>query len=204
MNTHIPLETLSNWLEDEHSGNHSPQHLLTGLHIHHCPTCTQRLEALQRLERVTNDLVTEEENKQASDSSWLDTMLSNLVLETKAGRSIPLTAHHELDTLTQTEGSVIAAIRRAGESLPGALVSRCRLDGDVEAPRAPINVEITASVREGSSVADITRELRERVRKELERISELNVEQINITVEDMHSFDIEQATKNLKDSPHAP
>ncbi len=204
MNTHIPLETLSNWLEDEHSGNHSPQHLLTGRHIHHCPTCTQRLEALQRLERITNELVAEEENQQLSDNSWLDNMLSNLLLETRAGRSIPLTAHHELDTLTQTEGSVIAAIRRAGESLDGALVSRCRLDGDVESPRAPIDVELVVSVQEGSAAAEITEQLRQRVAQELERISELNVEHINITVEDVHSFDIERATKNLKDNPHAP
>lgn len=192
---HLPLEDLSNWLDDEHSGNHDAKHQRAGQHIEQCPTCTQRLEALQRLETATRDLVEVDEKDQHADAGWLDALLKNLVLETKAGRAIPLTGEHPLDTLTVTEGAVLAAVRRAGESVDGVLVGKTRLVGEVEEPGAPVTVTVNASVRQQVIIPEVAGLLRERVLDELSRVSELNVVAVDLTVEDLHSPATEQAAK---------
>lgn len=199
---HLPLEDLSNWLEDEHSSDTSAKHLNAGQHIEHCPTCTQRLEALQRLENATQDLIEADQKNQSADAGWLDNLLANLFLETRAGRALPVSSNHPLDTLMLSEGAVLAAVRRAGESVDGVLVGKVRLTGDVEVAGAPVTLTLNVSIRHHSVIPELAEQLRERVLAELARLSELNVVAVDISVEDIHSPNTEYAAKH-EDFPHA-
>ncbi|MBM7051725.1 MULTISPECIES: Asp23/Gls24 family envelope stress response protein [unclassified Rothia (in: high G+C Gram-positive bacteria)] len=199
---HIPLEDLSIWLDDEHSGIAGAEHQRRGKHIENCPTCTQRFEALQRLERATQELIDEDENTQTAHVGWVETLLENLILETKAGRAIPLTGDHPLDTLSVTEGAILSATRRAGESVSGVLVGKVRLHGDIETPDAEITLEMNISVRQNTAVPDAAQQVRARVLEEIDRTSELNLVAVDITVEDVHSPATELNAKP-EEPPHA-
>lgn len=44
-------------------------------------------------------------------------------------------------------------VRSAGDAIPGVLIGRCRLDGDVTVPGSPIRIEAEVSVPYGRPLA---------------------------------------------------
>lgn len=154
-------------------------------HIEHCPQCRARLKGLRSLASAASFLQHDDVQDAANDSaSWLDGMLSNLRLETRAGRSIPL-AGGPLDSLTQTEGSVLALIRAVGDSLGGMLIGRCQLMGDVTLPDAPIEVNVNVSARYGLPMPELAETLRRTVKGRLLAETELNVVAVNVSFTDV-------------------
>ncbi|MDO4252925.1 MAG: hypothetical protein Q4C74_06790 [Rothia sp. (in: high G+C Gram-positive bacteria)] len=184
----IPLETLSDWLEEDHSQAGSAAQQQLSEHIDSCPICTQRVVALRKLEQATAELEQADLEEQQAQSGWLDKILSNIVLETKAGRSIPISSDESTDWLAQTEGSVLAAIRQAADQLGHILIGRCRLLGDIEQAGAPVQIDVTASVECGVVIAQATARLRQLILAEVARVSELNLTAVNITVEDIYEL----------------
>ncbi|WP_054009512.1 Asp23/Gls24 family envelope stress response protein [Arthrobacter sp. ERGS1:01] len=156
-------------------------------HIDHCPQCQARLAGLRSLHAAALDLMDDDVAAAgADDSGWLDGMLANLRLETRAGRSIPLSGDPG-DVLTETEGAVIALVRNVGDALGGVLIGRCRLDGEVGVPGAPVDVNINVSARYGYPLPAMAGELREAVRAELEVHTELNIAAVNVAFTDMRA-----------------
>ncbi|MGG5173190.1 Asp23/Gls24 family envelope stress response protein [Pseudarthrobacter sp. J1738] len=182
----VTLEQLSEHLQtDAPSTTGSPAAGLES-HIRQCPQCRHRVAALQQLNGFTKELITHEtEEAGGPDTSWLEEMLSNLNLETKAGRSIPLASSRESDALSQTEGSVIALIRSAGDAVAGIAIGRCRLVGDVTVLGELITINITVTAIWGHTITETTRSLRSAVAQALATHTELNIEGINITVNDI-------------------
>lgn len=171
------LEDLSDYLETGRSPDAD--------HIDHCPQCQARLNGLRSLSAAAQELRDDDVDKAANDSSgWLESMLVNLRLETRAGRSIPI-GGDSLDDLTQTEGSVLALVRSVGDSLGGMLIGRCRLEGDVGEPGAKVQVSINVSVRYGESIPGLAARLREAVLRRLLAETELNITGVNISVTDI-------------------
>ncbi|MFW0107652.1 Asp23/Gls24 family envelope stress response protein [Rothia sp. P6271] len=194
----IPLSVLSDWLDDEHENNETVAHRKTTEHIDQCPVCTQRVKALRKLGTLTAELSEHDLKEQNKDTSWIDTLLNNIALETKAGRSIPLRSDNEFDRLTQTEGSVISAIRSAADELEDVVIGKCHLDGDVTVIDSPITVNVTASIRFGTVIDNAAEELRTLILKEIERISELNVQMVNVTIQDIFDAAQTQHTRQKK------
>ncbi|MHA7271354.1 Asp23/Gls24 family envelope stress response protein [Arthrobacter sp. HLT1-20] len=154
-------------------------------HIDHCPQCQARLAGLRSLNAAAMALLDDDVAVAAAeDSGWLDGILANLQLETRAGRSIPL-AGGELEDLSETEGSVIAMVRAVGDSLGGVLIGRCRLEGDVSIPGAPVEVNINVSARYGYQLPWLAQELRDAVWAQLLVETELNVAAVNVAFTDM-------------------
>lgn len=154
-------------------------------HIDHCPQCQARLVGLRSLSAAARELLDEDlTTTTADDSRWLDGILANLRLETRAGRSIPLTGD-EGDVLTETEGAVIALVRSVGDALGGVLIGRCRLEGEVEVAGAPVEVKINVSARYGYPLPTLAEELRAAVFAGLLVQTELNVTAVHVAFTDM-------------------
>lgn len=176
------IEALSDYLD---SGT-SPD----AEHIDHCPQCQAYLAGLRGLSAAALLMMDDDvASAAADDTGWLDGIMANLRLETRAGRSIPLSADGadggELDELSETEGAVIALIRTVGDSLGGVLIGRCQLEGDVSVAGAPIDVKINVSARYGYPLPSLAQTLRDAVFAELLVETELNVKAIHVAFTDM-------------------
>lgn len=154
-------------------------------HIDHCPQCQARLAGLRSLNVAALELLDDDvASASAEDTGWLDSILANLKLETRAGRSIPLEGG-DLEDFSETEGSVIAMVRAVGDTLGGVLIGRCRLEGDVSVPGAPVDVNINVSARYGYPLPTLAQELREAVLAQLLVQTELNIAAVNVAFTDM-------------------
>lgn len=180
----IPISTLSNWMDEPES---SSQHRQLARHIDSCPECSRKVASLTKLRTMATTSFEEDVKEQESDPSWMEKLLNNLAFEARAGRSVPLESPIKELSISQTEGAIVAAARAVADQLDEVIIGRCRLVGDVETLGAPIEVEVTASVQFGAYIPDLAQALRDSVRQELERVSELNITAINITIQDLHS-----------------
>ena len=66
------------------------------------------------------------------------------------------------------------------------IIGRCRLEGDIESPGSPITVQVSAAVRFDAVENDAVERLRELIIGEIHRVTELNVEAINIEIQDVY------------------
>lgn len=161
-------------------------------HIESCPECLNALEGLAGMSKLSHELFAEDVAVlPEAPENWLQGIMANIQNEVRAGRSLPLRHPDPRVRLSITEGAVRALIRSVGDHIPGIVIGRCRLDGDVEVSGAPIQVSITASIAWGQSVADLTTLLRQRVYDALDQHTELNLVAVDIVVEDLHVDAIE-------------
>lgn len=156
--------------------------------IDECPECRAALAALQRLNTLVpafadHDATTVPE----SDESWIEGVLAAISRDVRPGRGIPIATDYEHFTLTQTEGSVRALIRDAGDGVDGVLIGHCRFNGDVTAPGAPVTVNVSVSMVRGTTIPDIAEVLRARIRQALSEHTTLTVEAVNLSFDDVYS-----------------
>lgn len=145
------------------------------------------LESLLRFREVARSLLQADADAEpARDDSWVSRILANIHIEARAGRSIPLMPPTPEAEFSITEGAVRGLIRAAGDSVPGALIGRCRLDGDVTAPGSPITVNVEASVYWGEPLPDAAQRIREDIASALGRHTELKIVAIDVTITDVH------------------
>lgn len=145
--------------------------------------CRLALDALERLRGLTPELMALDAAESAPvDTGWVDRILSGIAMDARAGRRIPYDDGVDLGI---TEGAVRGLVRAAEESFPGMLVGRCRLDGDVEVPGAPIGVDVEVSVVYGRPLRRVAEELRSEIAGRLAAHTALNVSHIDVTIEDV-------------------
>lgn len=148
--------------------------------------CRLALDALERLHALTGRLIDEDEAAADDvDESWVDRILDGIVMDARSGRRIPIGSASSSADLGITEGAVRGLIRAAENSIPGVLVGRCRLDGDIEEPGAPIRVLLDASVPYGDPIPKLVDRLRAEVADRLGAHTELNITEIDIAVRDV-------------------
>lgn len=156
-------------------------------HIESCPECLNALQGLSRVAQLSRDLLAQDAaDLPPAPESWIKGIMANIQNEVRAGRSLPLSHPDPRVALSVTEGAVRALIRSVGDGIPGIVIGRCRLEGDVEEPGAPIEVNVTASIAWGESIATTTALLREGIVEALGRHTELNIDAVNVVVEDLH------------------
>ena len=151
--------------------------------------CQAMLATLERVGSLSRDLVARDvlENP-AIDETWLSSLLGTIGRELRAGRDIPLASGEPGTTLMITEGAVRELLRAAGDSVDGVLVGSCDFDGDLTDADASVDVRLTISVVLSVPVLDLAQQVRERVRSELLRHTQLTVGMIDITVADIHQL----------------
>ena len=172
------ISDLSEYLD---RGEQPPQELLD-----RSPAHQLALDSLLRFRTVAGGLLQADADAEpARDDSWVSRILTNIHIEARAGRSIPLSSPTPSAEFSITEGAVRGLIRAAGDSVPGALVGRCRLDGDVTVPGSPITVNVEASVYWGEPLPDAAQHIREDIASALRRHTELTLAAIDVTITDV-------------------
>lgn len=154
--------------------------------IDESPGCQLALDALARLQGLGAELIAAEAAAEpAVDENWVDRILSGIAMDARAGRRIPFESPDPRVDLAITEGAVRGLIRSAENAVPGLLIGRCRLEGDVTQPGTPIRVAIDASALHGQSIPKVAAELRAEVDRGLRAHTELNVVAIDIAIRDI-------------------
>lgn len=152
--------------------------------------CRLALDALQRLRTLTPELLAADTAAEPEpDEGWVQKILAGIALDARAGRRIPITTATTGDAdLGITEGAVRGLIRAAEKAVPGVLVGRCRLDGDVTSAAGPIEVRLEVSMPYGSPIPNTVSRLRAEIARRLRMHTTLNVAGIDITVHDIHEL----------------
>lgn len=157
-------------------------------HVETCPECLNALEALERVGRLSRDLIEDEAAHLAPPpESWFERIFTTIHEELRAGRSLPISHPDPRVRITVTEGAVRALLRDSGDAIDGVFVSRTEIVGDAETPGAPVQINLTASVRFGTSIQQLTEELRATAYAVLAAHTELAVTAVDITVEDIYT-----------------
>lgn len=160
--------------------------------IDESPACQNALAALVRLRQVSMEaLEADARNEPPAEESWISGLLRNISIEARSGRDIPLQAERPTERGYVTEGAVRSLVRSAGDEVPGVLVERCRLDGDVTEPGAPIRVTVAISVRWGASMPTAADDVRSAVAESLAVHTDLHIDGIDVEVRDVI---VEEAT----------
>ncbi|MFS4505458.1 Asp23/Gls24 family envelope stress response protein [Clavibacter sp. Sh2141] len=150
------------------------------------PEVRNALRALERVRDLGRELVqVEAEEADAPGDDFFRGVLSHISRESRAGRDIPLSHPDPAVRLALTEGAVRTLVRQAGDEVPGVLVGRCTLDGDVTRAGEPVRVALTVSVVWGEPLPELAQRVRERVHAALLRHTELRVAGIDVTVVDV-------------------
>ncbi|MFP7761973.1 Asp23/Gls24 family envelope stress response protein [Marisediminicola sp. LYQ85] len=143
--------------------------------------------SLLRVRSVAAELLEQDAAEDVGrDDSWVTSIIANVNRESRAGRSIPLAHPSPRATLTVTEGAVLALVRAAGDAVPGAIVGKCRLRGDVTVPGEPIDVLVEVSVFWGEDIPAVAARIRSEVSTSLLQHTELAVSSIDVLVSDVH------------------
>jgi len=153
------------------------------------PGCRIALDALERLRRLGPALLDQDTAAEPqADENWVRSIINGIARDARAGRRIPLSVAEPDDDLGITEGAVRGLIRSAGDAVPGVLIGRCRLDGDVTIPGAPIRIDVEASVPYGLPIVRLTQRLRTEIGDRLRTHAELNIAGIDIVVHDVRDL----------------
>jgi uncharacterized alkaline shock family protein YloU len=172
------LEELSAYLDAERAP--------TNFSIEASPGCQIALTALARLRELTrNVLDVKAAEEPAPPDSWVRGIMDRIALESRAGRDIPIAHPAPTAHLALTEGAVRGMIRAAGDSVPDVITGRCQLDGDITVPGEPITITVDISVAWGANLPDRADQARSAIHEQLVKHTELNVEAIHITVQDI-------------------
>ncbi|MDO6145398.1 Asp23/Gls24 family envelope stress response protein [Paenarthrobacter aurescens] len=156
------------------------------VHLQSCPECQAGLASLRSLSQFGSELLSSDlADAGSGHDDWMQSILDNLRLELRPGRSIPLTAGDPRDSLWETEGSISALIRSVVDAFPGTAAGKCRLHGDITTAGAGICVEVEIAVVYGHPMEERAAELRRQLSETLAFQTELTIESINITVTDV-------------------
>ena len=132
------------------------------------PACQNALAALARVRTLSLGALDDEAAaEEPPDERWVQSLMANISLEARAGRSIPLTPAAPTEQAVLTEGSVRALVRRAGDGIDGILV------------------QVTASIRYGQSIPQAVERVRAAVTDELRRHTDINLAAVDVTVRDV-------------------
>lgn len=158
-------------------------------HLDECPECRNGLDSLRRLSATSDELLNLDLAEAGSgNDDWMKSILANLKLELRPGRSIPISSDDPADTLTETEGSIFALIRSVADNTPGTVAGRVRLEGDVTIPGEPITVSLDLAVAFGLPVVRSAEDLRGELMDALALHTELNIAAIDIAVTDVYNM----------------
>jgi hypothetical protein len=154
--------------------------------IDESPGCQLALDALERLHGLSGELIDADAAASPEvEPGWVDRILAGIAIDARAGRRIPFASPEPNVDLAITEGAVRGLIRSAENAVPGLLLGRCRLDGDVTTPGTPIRVEIEANVFPGEPIPLLADRLRAEVDRRLRLHTELDIVAIDIAIRDI-------------------
>lgn len=152
--------------------------------------CRLALDALERLRALTPELLAADVAAEpATDEGWVQGILAGIALDARAGRRIPLTEEVPGVDLGITEGALRGLIRAAETAVPGVLVGRCHLDGEVEEFGAPVGIRLEVGVTFGTPIPAAIALLRAEIATRLHTHTGLTITGIDVSVRDVAAPD---------------
>ncbi len=149
--------------------------------------CRIALDALQRLRRLSPELLAADTAAEPeADEGWVQKVISGITLDARAGRRVPIPSPDAGADLGITEGAIRGIVRAAEHDVPGVLIGRVRLDGDVTEPGQPVTVCAEVSIAHGRSIPAEVERLRAAIAARLASHAVMNVAAIDIVVHDLH------------------
>jgi hypothetical protein len=150
------------------------------------PACQNALAAIIRVRHASlRSLEAAARDEAPADESWISGVLANISIESRSGRDVPLRPLSETERPVMTEGAIRSLIRRTGDEVPGVLVARCHLDGDVTELASPIRVVVEIAIASGPSIPATAELVRAAVAGALAEQTDLLVEAIDVVVRDL-------------------
>lgn len=154
--------------------------------IEQSAACQLALDALARLRSAAPELLHDQETREPpADEGWMSQIMAWISQDARPGRRLPFASEDPDADLGITEGAVRGIVRSAEQAVPGIVVGRCRLIGEVTTPAAPVRVQIDVTVAYGRPLPLATQELRRAVLARLASETELNVTGVDIIVHDV-------------------
>lgn len=148
--------------------------------------CQIALAAIRRLRTLTNAFIEEEARTlPPPDETWITGILNQIGAQAQAGRDVPLHLLEGEGSVVITEGAVRAIVRSAGDRVPGLIVGRVSLIGDITRPGRPVTVDVDATVMWGQNIPDSAEQLKRAIDAELRKHTYLNVTSIDVSVHDV-------------------
>ncbi len=149
--------------------------------------CQIALAAIRRLRTLTNEFIEDEARAlQPLDDNWVAGILNQISVQAQAGRDIPLDLPGGEGRVVITEGAVRAIIRSAGDQVPGLLIGRVSLIGDITRPGEQVTVDVDATVMWGQNIPESAEQLKRAIDREVRKHTHLNVASIDVNVHDVH------------------
>jgi hypothetical protein len=182
------LDELAEYLDDDRTPR-DPS-------IEDSAACVAVLERLEQLRGVSRELVlAEADAHREADERWIEGVLASVRTTVGAGRDIPVPDDDPSSALVITEGALRGLVRRIGDGVPGIVVRRTRLRGEVTRAGGPVDVEVQIAVAVGAGLApavDRAAALRESVRDALATHTPLVVRSVDVRVT---GVDTEEASR---------
>lgn len=148
--------------------------------------CQIALAAIRRLRALTDEFLEEEARAEPPlDETWIAGILGQISAQAQAGRDVPLHLPGSDDGVVITEGAVRAIIRAAGDGVPGLIVGRVSLIGDITRAGEPVTVEVDATVLWGQNIPESAEQLKRAIAAELRKHTYLNVSSIDVNIDDV-------------------
>lgn len=150
------------------------------------PACQNALAAIIRLRQASlGSLEAAARAEAPADDSWIGGVLANISIEARSGRDVPLLAEAVTEHPVMTEGAIRSLVRRAGDAVPGIVVARCSIAGDVTELLAPVRVSVEVAIVAGPSIPATADLVRASVDSALREQTDLVVEAIDVVVRDL-------------------
>lgn len=150
------------------------------------PACQNALAAIIRLRNASlGSLESAAQLEAPAEESWISGVLANISLEARAGRDVPLRAESETERPVMTEGAIRSLVRRAGDTVPGVVVARCSIAGDVTVFAAPVRVTVEVAVIAGPAIHATAELVRRSATTALEEQTDLVIEAVDVVVRDL-------------------
>lgn len=173
------LEELSNYLDAGRTPSNPS--------IDDSPGCQLALQAMSRLQNLSRSLLESDAGKEpALSDSWVGRILSNIAMDARAGRNIPLPHPASSAELAITEGAVRGIIRATEAEVGDVIIGRCHLDGDVTIPGEPITIRVDASIIWGRPIQATAQRLRDTIYAQLRKHTDLTIAGVDITIRDLY------------------
>lgn len=145
------------------------------------------LASLERFGALSRELV--ERESEPVPQGWFDKVMRDVTRELRAGRDIPLTTPDERIEMVITEGAIRELVREAGDGVPGVLVGRTTVSGDLEQLGAEVSVRVTISVLFGRRLVEASDAVRDAVADALGAQTTLRVREVVVVVDNIHTAD---------------
>lgn len=144
------------------------------------PSCRIALAALERLRSLAGGLLSQDAAEHPEGESWVSDVVNRISLESRAGRSFPFDLDLPGVRASVTEGALRGLVRALGDSIPGLLTGRVRLEPSESGEC--VDVEVEASLFYGYSVPAAAALLRERVEAVLPRQAPFSVRKVDLRI----------------------